>query len=131
MQIKYLIFLIVIAAQNMACAKETDGFTMQVEQVDELRGFVLKGIAISGTIKSGCIANENEWAIKRNGKTALSETAKILSIKDLKNPDSFNGEAYKGENVTFYIPDGKKQDVQLGDIVSSATAACPKGPVRK
>jgi hypothetical protein len=33
--------------------------------------------------------------------------------------------------VTLYIPDGKKQDIQSGDILSSNTISCDKAAARK
>ncbi|MEY4590090.1 MAG: hypothetical protein RL497_2166 [Pseudomonadota bacterium] len=128
MNIKKTIFLILCATNSLAFGQE---FELKIDRIDELHGFVLKGLSISGKIKTGCITNENEFALMRNKTLILNETAKLLTVRDLKPTQTFNGEAYKGEYVTLYLPDRKKDEVQLGDVVRSSTASCPQGPTRK
>lgn len=124
MKTRIAIVLIALAVQTAGCEKAKTDFEMPIEQVDVLQGFILKGISISGEVKSGCIANEDEFVIKRNGKEILRTTTRILNIRDLEDPDSFNGEAAEGDYVTLYIPDGKEDDVNLGDILSSSSTTC-------
>lgn len=128
---KFRFLAIIFLATTASCSLSTAKFSMPVSEVEELHGFVLKGISITGTISKGCIANDNEFVVTRSGKVVLTNTVRLVEVVDLKNPDSFNGEAYFGEQVRFYIPDLKKTDVQPGDIISSETANCPKGPTRK
>lgn len=130
MPVQKLIFALLTTTLLAACQQEKLTFEMQVDEVQELHGFILKGISITGAIKRGCLSNENIYTIKRKGTQVLSTDARILSIKELKTADSFNGEAYTGETVTLYIPDGKKDDVVPGDVVISTVSSCPKGPVR-
>ena len=104
---------------------------MTIDRVDELNGMILKGISISGTVETGCIANDDAFVVTRNGKEIHQNTVRVLNVKDLQDPDNFNGEVYIGDYVTLYIPDGKKQDIQSGDILSSNTISCDKAAARK
>lgn len=124
MKTKIAVLLIALAAQSAGCERSATGFEMPVEKIDVLQGFILKGISISGEVKSGCIANEDEFVIKRKGKEILRTTTRILNIRDLEDPDAFNGQAAEGDVVTLYIPDGKEDDVRVGDILSSMATTC-------
>jgi hypothetical protein len=112
----------------IGCNQSPKNFEMKVERVDELKGFILKGISISGTVNAGCIANDAQYQVSRDGKPVLENTARILSVmikgKDKNEDKPFNGEAAEGEYVTLYIPDGKKQDVLLGDLATSDLISC-------
>lgn len=122
------IFLITpLIMQIIGCEKSSNDFRMTVDKVDELNGMILKGISISGKIESGCIANDNAFVIKRDGKQIHNNTTRILNVQDLKDPEHFGGEVFTGDYVTLYIPDGKKQDIAPGDILSSNTTSCGKG----
>lgn len=122
------IFLIIpLTMQIIGCGKSSNDFRMTVDKIDELNGMILKGISISGKIESGCIANDDAFVIKRGGKQIHNNTTRILNVQDLKDPDNFGGEAFTGDYVTLYIPDGKKQDIAPGDILSSNTTSCGKG----
>lgn len=118
------IAIIFLMATLIGCSKAANEFQMTVDQVDELQGMILKGISISGAIENGCIANDDEYVIHRAGKQVHTNTARILNIRDLKDPESFNGQAITGDYVTLYIPDGKKEDVNTGDVLSSAATSC-------
>ena len=122
MNVKNITFLLALAVQG--CDSKSNDFEMKVDQVDELKGFILKGISLSGKIESGCIANDDEFIVERDGKEVLRTTVRIVNVLDLKDVDSFSGKVFQGDYVTFYIPDGKLQDVQAGDIVISNTTSC-------
>ena len=113
------------------CDKQSNRFQMTIDRVDELNGMILKGISISGMVEAGCIANDDAFVVTRNGKEIHQNTVRVLNVKDLQDPDNFNGEVYIGDYVTLYIPDGKKQDIQSGDILSSNTISCIKAASRK
>lgn len=114
-----------------ACSSEKHTFEMPVEEVAELKGFILKGVSLSGTVKSGCITNENQLSIKRNGQVIYTEKMRLLQVMSLKDNETFNGEAYTGERIVIYIPDAKKDAILPGDVVISTVSSCANGPVRK
>ncbi len=125
-------FLIaILLAATSACSTEKLTFEMPVESVMELKGFVLKGISLSGKVKLGCISNDNQYSIKRNGKVIHTDIIRVLEVADLRMDQTFTGEVYPGERVTLYIPDGKKGDIVPGDVVISTASACVGGSVRK
>ena len=127
MKTKIAIFLISMVISNAGCAKGSGDFQMTVERVDELKGVILKGIAISGPIKSGCIANENEYSVTRDGKEILKTSARILDVEKAGGAKyAGDGLAAKGDKVHLYIPDRHAGDVNLGDVVSSSTTSCGK-----
>jgi translation elongation factor EF-1alpha len=125
-------FLMALAlAATSACNAEKLTFEMPVEKVMELKGFVLKGISLSGTVKLGCISNDNQFNVKRNGKVIHTNQIRVLEVANLRMDQTFTGEVYAGERITLYIPDGKKDDIVPGDVVISTASACSNGPVRK
>ncbi len=121
-----IVFFMMLITLILGCENSSNDFRMTVDKVDELNGMILKGISISGKIERGCIANDDAFFIKRNGKPIHNNTTRILNVQDLKEPDNFGGEVYAGDYVTLYIPDGKKQDIVPGDILSSNTTSCGK-----
>jgi hypothetical protein len=127
MKLKIVALLLFVVVPNMGCAKVTENFEMSVERVEELKGVILKGVAISGTVKSGCIINNDMYTLKRDGKDILETSARILDIKK-KNGTPYNGEeaAFKGDSVHLYIPDAKGEDYKLGDIATSSKTSCEK-----
>jgi translation elongation factor EF-1alpha len=127
MKVKIVALLLFIVAPNMGCAKVSGDFEMTVERVEELKGVILKGMAISGTIKSGCIINNDVYTVQRDGKDVLETTARILDVKK-KNGTPYSGEeaAVKGDNVHLYIPDAKAEDFKLGDVATSSKTSCQK-----
>ncbi len=117
---------LLIAVQLAGCAKSPAEFSMKVDRVDELKGMILKGISITGKIENGCIANDDEFVVFRGGKEVLRTTTRVVNVDGLLNSESFTGEVKAGDVVTFYIPDGKKEEVQVGDRVTSETTTCGK-----
>lgn len=128
---KRFLLITLLLATCSACSSEKLTFEMPVDTVNQLNGFVLKGVALSGTVKSGCITNENQISIKRQGKVIHTEKMRLLEITSLKENQQFNGEAYTGETIILYIPDVKKDDFLPGDVVVSTVSVCAGGPVRK
>lgn len=126
MKINILVLLIILTVQITACSKAPKDFEMTVNEVVELKGFILKGISISGKVNEGCIANEDDFIVKRDGKQILVTSTRILNVQGLEDPESFTGETRKGDYVTLYIPDGKKDDVKIGDVLSSKETSCNK-----
>jgi translation elongation factor EF-1alpha len=122
MKLKIVALLLFIAAPNVGCAGD---FEMTVERVEELKGVILKGIAISGPVKSGCIINNDVYTVQRDGKKILETTARILDIKK-KSGTPYSGEeaAVKGDNVHLYIPDAKPEDYKPGDVAGSSKTSC-------
>lgn len=125
MKVKFVALLLFIVVPNMGCAKVSGDFEMTVERIEELKGVILKGIAISGPVKSGCIINNDVYTVQRDGKKIVETAARILDIKK-KNGIPYNGEeaAFKGDDVHLYIPDAKAGDYKLGDVVSSSKTSC-------
>jgi translation elongation factor EF-Tu-like GTPase len=119
MKIKIAILLIFAAIPNMGCNNTSKDFEMSVEKVEELKGFILKGIAISGTVKIGCIANDDVYIVKRDGEKILETTTRILAVFGKEGI-----EFVPGDNVSLYIPDAKKEDVQVGDVVTASKTSC-------
>jgi translation elongation factor EF-1alpha len=133
MKIKTAVLFLFVAIQGAGCdfgSNGSDGFEMRVDNVEELKGVILKGIALSGRIKHGCIAKDDEFNIKRDGDVVLTETARILNVSNESGtaPDPKPGESIKkavqGDTVSLYIPDRSKDDVQPGDVIVSATTSC-------
>jgi translation elongation factor EF-1alpha len=131
MKIKQTFCIALIASTLSSCSNEKLTFEMPVEEVTELKGFILKGVSLSGTVKSGCITNEHQISVRRKGKVIYSEKMRLLEVLGLKENQTFNGEAYTGERIVLYIPDGKKGDIAPGDVVISTVSSCTGGPVRK
>lgn len=126
MKIRSLGLVLLMAVQVAGCTKSPEEFSMKVDRVDELKGMILKGISITGKIEKGCIANDDEFVVQRAGKEVLRTTTRVVNVDGLTSADSFTGEVKLGDVVTFYIPDGKKEDVQVGDLVTSKTTTCGK-----
>ncbi len=126
MKTKIIALSLLMAVQMAGCSKSPEEFSMKVDKVDELKGMILKGISITGKIENGCIANDDEFVVYRGGKEVMRTTTRVVNVDGLKNSDSFTGEVKLGDVVTFYIPDGKKEDVQVGDLVTSKTTTCGK-----
>jgi translation elongation factor EF-1alpha len=125
MKPKIVALLLFIAIPNTGCAKVSTDFEMTVERIEELKGVILKGIAISGPVKSGCIVNNDVYTVRRDGKTVVGTAARILDVKK-KNGTPYNeGEAaVKGDRVHLYIPDARAEDYKLGDVASSSKTSC-------
>lgn len=132
MRITTAVLLTLCVIPGMGCSKkEPKPFEMTVDKVDELNGLILRGISISGKVTSGCIANDNAFIVQRNGQQVLKEITRVVNVEGLEDADSFTGEVVEGDYVTFYIPDGKKQDVAVGDVVSSSVTSCTIGTSKR
>lgn len=127
---KLWVLVLGLTAVTSGCAKSPSPFEMTVSRVDKLEGFILKGISITGTVSHGCIANEDIYIVRRKGEQVFTTDTRIVNVEGLKDPDAFDGKVFEGNVVTFYIPDGKLEDVLVGDEVSSEKVSCaptPKG----
>lgn len=124
MKIKSIILLIIIIPGIVSCGDKQQDFEMTVEKVEELKGFILKGIAISGTIKSGCIATGDGMVIRRNAEQEVETTARVLNVRKESETEAVEGQAFQGDYVSLFIPDGKEQDVNVGDVVFSNKVSC-------
>lgn len=124
MRIIQAALLLALVLQGVGCAESSKRFEMTVDQVDELKGLIMRGISFSGSIARGCIANDDEFMVERNGKEVLRTTARIVNVRGLTNSDSFTGRVQAGEYVTLFLPDGKKGNVVAGDMVVSDTTSC-------
>lgn len=124
MKLKVLVLLLAFTALFAACEKASSDFEMEVDDVVELKGFILKGISISGKVTQGCIANNDNFLVKRKGNEIMTTSTRILNIAGQEDPESFTGEARNGDYVTLYIPDIKEDDVKPGDILSSNITSC-------
>jgi translation elongation factor EF-1alpha len=122
MKIKIAILLLFVVVPNMGCAKASSDFKMSVAEVRQLNGMVLKGIYLAGKIKSGCIANTDEYIVERDGKKIFETMARIFEVVEKPGAES----AVKGDYVKLYIPDVKAEDFKLGDIVISSKTSCLK-----
>ncbi len=124
------IFIVFLALAVAHCDSNSNQFEMTVDKVDLLQGFVLKGISMTGTVSTGCLANDDEYTVLRDGKEVLKTTARIVNVAGLEDSDTFDGNVYKGEVITLYIPDGKQEDVLQGDAVISKQVSCDKDASR-
>lgn len=123
-KIKSIILLIIVIPVIVSCGNKQQDFEMTVDKVEELKGFILKGIAISGTIQSGCIATGDGIIVKRGAKQVLDTTARVLNVSKNSEAESVEGHAFQGDYVSLYIPDGSEQDVSVGDVVFSNKVSC-------
>jgi translation elongation factor EF-1alpha len=119
MKIKIAVLLLLAVVPGLGCAKPIV-FEMTVEEIYELNGMVLKGVYLGGTVKKGCIANTDEYVVKRDGKVVIETIGRIFEVVGKTDPEA----AVKGEYVKLYIPDVKAQDYKIGDVVSSSKTSC-------
>ena len=124
MKMHTVVLFLILIGLNLACSKKSNDFEMTVDRVDELKGFILKGISITGKVKAGCIANDDEFVVERSGKEVYRTITRIVNVADLKDLESFTGKVFQGDYVTFYIPDGKLEEIKVGDRVVSNTISC-------
>lgn len=114
----------------VGCNSHASDFKMKIDNIDEMDGFVLRGLGISGKVEQGCIAQDNEFVVVRDGKEVLKTITRILLVRDLQEGEEIDGEAYTGEVVTFYLPDMKKEVVEIGDLVIGKATTCKKSKRR-
>jgi translation elongation factor EF-Tu-like GTPase len=104
-----------------ACDRGPEPFRMTVENVQSMRGFVLKGLGVAGTVEQGCIANYDAFVVLRNGKVVYEEKASIMSL------DGVEGfEAGAGHKVEFYLGDAADGAVAVGDVLEAEVTTCGK-----
>ncbi|WP_045857729.1 hypothetical protein [Teredinibacter purpureus] len=117
-------FIVAVTLGLTSCEKNEHRFELTVDKVELLKGFMLKGLALSGTVTYGCIANEDWFFIQRNGELVQKADTRLLKIANLKAGEAFDGKANKGDYATFFIPDGNTGDVLVGDSIVSSTVSC-------
>lgn len=127
MKLKIMILAGLLAA---GCNSQASEFKMKIDRIDEMNGFILKGLAISGAVEHGCIAHDNEFVVARDGKEVLKAVTRILLVEGLHEGEEIDGEAYTGEMVSFYLPDMKKEVVEIGDWVVAKATTCKKSKRR-
>ncbi len=127
MKVKMMILAGLLA---VGCTKQASEFKMKIDNINEMNGFILKGLGITGTVEQGCIAQDNEIVVVRDGKEVLKTVARILLVEGLQEGEEIDGEAYAGEVVSFYLPDMKKEVVEIGDWVIGKEATCKKSKRR-
>ncbi len=127
MKLKMMILAGLLVA---GCNSQASEFKMKIDRIDELNGFVLRGLSITGTVEQGCIAHDDEFVVARDGKEELKTVTRILLVEGLQEGEEIEGEAYTGEVVSFYLPDLKKEAVEIGDWVIGKTTTCKKSKRR-
>lgn len=127
MKVKMMILAGLLA---VGCTNQASEFKMKIDNINEMNGFVLKGLGITGMVEQGCIAQDNEFVVVRDGKEVLKTITRILMVEDLREGEEIDGEAYTGEVVTFYLPDMKKEVVEIGDWVIGKATTCKKNKRR-
>ncbi len=104
-----------------ACSRGPEPFQMTVDNVQSFRGFMLKGLGASGTVEQGCIAANDVFVVKRDGKVVYEDSASMISV------DQAEGyEAGAGQKVEFYLRDAPDGAVQAGDILEAKETTCKK-----
>lgn len=104
-----------------ACDRGPERFRMTVDAVQSMRGFVLNGLGVRGTVAQGCIANHDAFVVKRNGKVVYEWKASIMSL------DGVEGfEADAGHKVEFYLSGAADGAVAVGDVLEAEVTTCGK-----
>jgi hypothetical protein len=116
MYIKKVFVLVMMSMVSLAgLAGQSDGFRMRIDEIQELKGFVLKGLAVSGTITSGCILNEDNYVIVRDDKKLFEAAVSILEVKKDQDDVPADQGGTAGDFVVLYLPDKSLEDVKVGD----------------
>ncbi len=115
----------------VGCNKTPVAFEMTIDTVDKLNGLLLKGVALSGTVRVGCIAEGTPFVIYRDNEKILEESVRILSVSNDGNNKPPNGEAIEKELVTLYVPNIEVQQVVAGDVMRSEAVSCRKTSLAK
>ena len=110
-----------IALALTACDRGPKPFRMEVQDVQSMRGFVLNGLGVRGTVEQGCIANFDAFVFMRDGKIALESAASIMSVDGLAG-----SEAKAGDEVMFFLKDAPDGAVAVGDVIEAETNTCSK-----
>lgn len=118
--IRYVSSILTILAIS-ACDRGPEPFRMTVDNVQSMRGFVLNGLGVSGTVEQGCIANYDVFVFKRDGKVVYEGEASIMSL------DGREGfEAGAGHKVEFYLRGAPDGAVEVGDLLEAEVTTCGK-----
>lgn len=104
-----------------ACDRDPERFQMKVDHVQSMRGFVLNGLGVGGTVEQGCIANHDTFVVKRNGEVVYEAKASIMSLDGLQG-----FEASAGHKVEFYLKDSADGAVAVGDTLEAEETTCGK-----
>lgn len=104
-----------------ACDRGPEPFQMTVDNVQSMRGFVLNGLGVSGTVEQGCVANYDTFFVKRDGKVVYEAVASVMSL------DGVQGfEAPAGHKVEFFLKDAADGAVAVGDVLEAKETTCGK-----
>jgi len=124
MKIKhYILPFILLTPALVACEKAPEGdFVMPVKEIFEMKGFIMHGVYVAGTITKGCIATDDKLEVKRGKQTIAEETAKILGVSSKPGEEVF--EAQQGDYLKLYLPDRKQSEFEIGDVVISNAISC-------
>lgn len=104
-----------------ACNRGPEPFRMTVDDVQSMRGFVLKGLGVGGTVEQGCIANYDVFVVKRQGKVVYEGKVSIMSLDGLQG-----FEAGEGHKVEFYLAGAADGAVAVGDAIEAKVTTCGK-----
>ncbi len=126
MKIKYLLLPMAIAASGIAWASTPAHFEMTVEKVELLDGRLLKGTSITGTVTRGCIANNTAFTVYSKNKKTHENTLRILEASKNGRTKPPNGEIFRGEYATIYLPDQAVENFAPGDTITSDIISCKK-----
>lgn len=104
-----------------ACDRGPQKFRMTVDFVNPMRGFVLNGLSVGGTVEKGCIANYDAFVVKRKEKVVYEDKASIMS---LNGHEGF--EVATGQKVEFYLRGAADEAVMVGDVLEADVTTCGK-----
>lgn len=104
-----------------ACDRGPEQFQMTVDNVQSMRGFVLNGLGVGGTVAQGCIANHDAFVVKREGKVVYEAKASIMSLNGVEG-----FEAGAGHKVEFFLKDAADGAVAVGDVLEAEVTTCGK-----
>lgn len=117
----YALTLLTAAVTISACSRGPEPFRMKINFAKPMRGFVLNGVGIGGTVEQGCIANYDAFVVKRDGEVIYESTASIMML------DGGEGfEAAAGQKVEFYLRGAPDEAVKVGDIMEAKETTCGK-----
>ena len=131
MKNKNIVFYGLLALCLVGCNKAPVAFEMTIDTVDKLNGLLLKGVALSGTVRVGCIAEGTPFVVYRENEKILEESVRILSVSNDGNNKPPNGEALEKELVTLYLPNINVQQIVVGDVIRSEAVSCRKTSLAK
>ena len=131
MKYLFVVFYLYFSLFLQGCERSAPAFQMTIDTADKLNGLLLKGVAVSGTVSEGCIAEGTPFVIRRGNEKILEETARILSVSKEGHSKPPNGEAIVKELVTFYLPSVELEKVLVGDVITSSVVSCRETSLAK